>query len=137
MLPSALLLFSAALALARPSPTSPKGKKVSLHDVRLAAFNAQRPLHTTALLAGAAATPLAVHELKVRDLRTVTGEDGLWVRLDDLRTEDLGETADEADGDAEEADEEAGGEVQRMMEEKVVAVRRREGWDDGAGDGEI
>ena len=98
---------------------------------RIAAFNSQKPIHTSALLAGAAATPVAKKgkskDLRIRDLRTVTGEDGLWVNLNDL--EDLeGEEDVEVDGHAER---EMYG---KKVRQHVVAINRREGWDDHAGE---
>ena len=64
MLPHTLLLLVfSVLALADPP------KKLTPREERLLAFNAQTPLHTTALLAGAAATPAADHRNhRVRDL---------------------------------------------------------------------
>lgn len=92
-------------------------------QARIDAFNAQRPLHTTALLAGAAAQPTPASNARhprIRDLQTVTGENGLWVSLDDLRREGM-----EGEGDYYAA---------RVREEDVL-VREREGW--GADGGEI
>ena len=57
--------------------------------------------------------------------RTVTGEDGLWVRLDDIGREDVGDERDE------ERDEER---YSRRVEEQVVIINRREGWDGHAGE---
>jgi len=125
MLPQTLaLLLSSTLALT----SSPK--KLTPREERAVAFAAQRPLHTTALLAGAAATPAANHKgLRVRDLRTVTGEDGLWVHLDDIGREDVDEDVEDETEDK--ADEEVYG---RRVREQVVVINRREGWDGHAGE---
>lgn len=130
MLPRPLLLFFAATALALAS--SPK--KLTPREERALAFKAQRPLHTTALLAGAAATPAANHnDLRVRDLRTVTGEDGLWVHLNDIESED---EDDDDDAESERNDEREGDEETygRRVKEQVVIINRREGWDGHAGE---
>ena len=110
-----------------------------IREQRLAAFAAQKPLHTSALLAGAAAaTPTAQkrHDnLRVRDLRTVTGEDGLWVSLEDIVAReaddrpplDEGWQVKDEDEDEDETDE--GQFYRKKVEEQVVFIERREGWD--------
>ncbi|KAK4694216.1 hypothetical protein P7C71_g3327, partial [Lecanoromycetidae sp. Uapishka_2] len=128
MLPQSLLLLLAATSftLAASSP-----KRLSPAEQRALAFNDQKPLHTTALLAGAAATPIVKkHQRRVRDLRSVTGEDGLWVHFDDIRREEIEHDTEEDDG--EEADEEMYG---RKVKEQIALINRREGWEEQAGDG--
>ena len=98
---------------------------------RIAAFNSQKPIHTSALLAGAAATPAAKKgkskDLRIRDLRTVTGEDGLWVNLNDL--EDM-----EGEEDVEVEGHEEREMYGKKVRQHVIAINRREGWDDHAGE---
>jgi len=80
-----VLLYLTQILLALPNQYP---KEDLARQARIAAFNAQRPMHTTALLAGAAATPTArakTRNLRIRDLRTLTGESGMWVNLEDLR----------------------------------------------------
>ena len=69
--------------------------------------------------------------MRVRDLRTVTGEDGLWVSLEDIVARDGGKVYG-LDEEEEEEGEEDGGEGRdygREVEEQVVMIERREGWD--------
>ena len=98
---------------------------------RIAAFNSQKPIPTSALLAGAAATPTSKKgkskDLRIRDLRTVTGEDGLWVNLNDL--EDM-----EGEEDVEVEGHEEREMYGKTVRQHVVAINRREGWDDHAGE---
>ena len=143
----AVLLTTTALTLTTALPSThttssnpsdqnrDRARAQQLRQERLAAFAAQKPLHTSALLAGAAAaTPTAQkrhNNMRVRDLRTVTGEDGLWVNLEDIvaREGDGGTTLDEGQ---EEGDEDEGDERQvykQRVEEQVVFIERREGWD--------
>lgn len=126
---SLLLVLLAAIALTFATPF----QKLTAGEERAAAFKAQRPLHTTALLAGAAVTPAANHEdLKVRDLRTVTGEDGLWVHLDDIGKKAIeDDVEDERDRSPEEDDEELYG---RKVKEQIAIINRREGWEGDAGE---
>ena len=108
-----------------------------IREQRLAAFAAQKPLHTSALLAGAAAaTPTTQkrhNNLRVRDLRTVTGEDGLWVSLEDIvarEADDRRPLLDERQEYEEDEDETDEGQFYRKkVEEQVVFIERREGWD--------
>ncbi len=65
----------------------------------------------------------------MRDLRTVTGEDGLWVHLDDIGREDVDDDVEDEREDK--ADEEVYG---RRVREQVVMINRREGWDGHAGE---
>ena len=145
-----LLLTTTALTLATALPSTHTTKSDApnndpdrarareiIREQRLAAFAAQKPLHTSALLAGAAAaTPTAQkrhNNLRVRDLRTVTGEDGLWVSLEDIVAREaddrppLGEMMEEIDEDEDETDE--GQFYRKKVEEQVVFIERREGWD--------
>ena len=143
----AVLLTTTALTLTTALPPShttdsnpprqnpDRARAQQLRQERLAAFAAQKPLHTSALLAGAAAaTPTAQkrhNNMRVRDLRTVTGEDGLWVSLEDIvaREGDGGASLDEGQ---EEEDEDEGDEGQiykKGVEEQVVFIEKREGWD--------
>lgn len=79
-----LLLCLSTSCLSRPNPCTPEECLA-----RLEAFWAQKPLHTTALLAGAAVTAIPNGiEPKVRDLESVTGERGLWVKLEGRDEED-------------------------------------------------
>ena len=66
-------------------------------------------------------------------MRTVTGEDGLWVSLEDIVAREaddrppLGEMMEEIDEDEDETDE--GQFYRKKVEEQVVFIERREGWD--------
>lgn len=80
------------ITLALPN-TAPREAAATAREARIAAFNAQRPMHTTALLAGAATATSGAkvkekskaRDVRIRDLRAVTGESGMWVSLEDLR----------------------------------------------------
>ena len=147
----AFLLITTALTLATALPSThttnsdtPKQnldralareiREQEIHERRLAAFAAQKPLHTAALLAGAAAaTPTAQkrhNNLRVRDLRTVTGEDGLWVSLEDIvaREADDRPPLDEVDDEEEDVDDEAQV-YTKKVEQQILFIERREGWD--------
>ena len=98
-LPQALLLLTLTQnALTRPEPRadqipiglnqhpatldphSPKARQQ-----RLEAWKAQKPMHTTALLAGAAATAVSRSQLRNgrrRDWSCITGEQGIWMPAD-------------------------------------------------------
>ena len=111
-LPQALLLLTLTQgALARPEPRadqiplglnqhpatldphSPKARQQ-----RLEAWKAQKPMHTTALLAGAAATAVSRSQLRNgrrRDWSWITGEQGIWMPADLWDDED--EVGTEAD----------------------------------------
>ena len=61
-------------------PYSPKARQQ-----RLEAWKAQKPMHTTALLAGAAATAVSRSQLRNgrrRDWSCITGEQGIWMPAD-------------------------------------------------------
>lgn len=133
----AVLLTTTALTLATALPSThttnsnpprqkpDRARAQQIHQERLAAFAAQKPLHTSALLAGAAAaTPTAQKRhsnMRVRDLRTVTGEDGLWVSLEDIVARE---------GQEDDENEAYEGQVyKKKVEEQVVFIERREGWD--------
>ena len=61
-------------------PDSPKARQQ-----RLEAWKAQKPMHTTALLAGAAATAVSQSQLRNgrrRDFSRITGEQGIWMPAD-------------------------------------------------------
>ena len=67
--------------------------------------------------------------MRVRDLRTVTGEDGLWVSLEDIVARER-EGLDEEDEEEGEEGRGYGGKI----EEQVVFIGKREGWNrDGKG----
>ncbi|KAF6220867.1 hypothetical protein HO133_002547 [Letharia lupina] len=78
-----LLLALAPTALTLPDPLRPQRQIVldprspEARQQRLEAWKAQKPMHTTALLAGAAAT--AVRNGRRRDLSGITGEKGMWI----------------------------------------------------------
>ncbi|KAL2043606.1 hypothetical protein N7G274_003913 [Stereocaulon virgatum] len=138
MLPALLLIFLLPLCHALPSTHTSQSRQQ-----RLAAFNAQKPLHTSALLAGAAATPVSKRgkwrDMRVRDLRTVTGEDGLWVNLDDLG--ELEREGQDVEGDDFEGEGKGDGErgwekemYGKKIRQHVIAIQRREGWDEDAGE---
>ena len=69
--------------------------------------------------------------MRVRDLRTVTGEDGLWVSLEDIVARDGGKSygLDEEEEEEGEEDGREGRGYGREVEEQVVMIERREGWD--------
>ncbi len=116
-----LLLALTTTTTSLPSKTHQQ-KQDPARQARLDAFNAQRPLPTTALLAGAAAKPTPASDARnprVRDLQSLTGENGLWVSLDDLRREGGREGED----------------LMARVREEGVLVREREGW--GPDGGEI
>lgn len=144
----AVLLTTTALTLTTALPSShttnsnpphqnpDRARAQQLREQRLAAFAAQKPLHTSALLAGAAAaTPTAQkrrNNMRVRDLRTVTGEDGLWVNLEDIvaREGDGESTLDEGQEEEDDDDERDNrGVYKKKVHEQVVFIERREGWD--------
>lgn len=119
MYPLTILLLALTTTTTTALPSNRQQHQDPARQARIDAFNAQRPLPTTALLAGAAAQPTPASDARhprVRDLQTVTGESGLWVSLDDLRRE-------------------GGEDYTARVWEEVVQVREREGW--GAGAGEI
>ena len=73
-------------------------------------------------------SPIPKEKMLIGDLcsRTVTGEDGLWVHLDDLgRGEDPEEEVD---------NEEIEEMYARKVNEQAILVDRREGWDGHAGE---
>lgn len=74
-------------------PHSPKARQQ-----RLEAWKAQKPMHTTALLAGAAATAVSRSQLRNgrrRDWSYITGEQGIWMPADLWDDEDkVGTEAD-------------------------------------------
>lgn len=116
-----LLLALTTTTTSLPSKTHQQ-KQDPARQARLDAFNAQRPLPTTALLAGAAAKPTPASDARnprVRDLQSLTGENGLWVSLDDLRREGGREGED----------------LMARVREEGALVREREGW--GPDGGEI
>ncbi|KAF6236811.1 hypothetical protein HO173_005102 [Letharia columbiana] len=97
-----LLLALAPTALTLPDPLRPQHQIVldprspEARQQRLEAWKAQKPMHTTALLAGAAAT--AVPEAQVRngrrrDLSGITGEKGMWIPVG------IWDGGDEVDGE--------------------------------------
>lgn len=131
--PTTLSTFILLFITTRLASTLPPSRITPDRQAHLANLAAQKPLHTTALLAGAAAAPSHPPEPRIRDLQSVTGEKGMWVNLDDLRRE----AADE--GDVEE-EEEVDYEVykERTLVErvrgKIRQVRAREGWRRGQTD---
>ena len=106
-----LLLTLTQNALARPEPRAdqiPLGHKQrpatldphspKARQQRLEAWKAQKPMHTTALLAGAAATAVSRSQLRNgrrRDWSYITGEQGIWMPADLWDDED--EVGTEAD----------------------------------------
>ena len=129
-----LLLSLTTNVLALPNTPLPKLASAT-REARLEAFNAQRPMHTTALLAGAAAAPSAspkrkgrknAPDIRIRDLQTLTGENGMWVSLEDLRRDGM---MDE-DDDTVDVDEDT-----LAVTEKSASIgeqgrgRERERWD--------
>ena len=105
-LPQALLLFLSLTqtTLARPEPLAdqiplgPNQHQATLdpysdkaRQQRLEAWKVQKPMHTTALLAGAAATAVSESRLRNgrrRDWSCITGEQGIWMPANFLDDDD-------------------------------------------------